>query len=114
MSWEPTTRGTSPTKQICHWGDCQENNEELSHYTVDVRGIRYFCQEHWDWTNEFVELVKHCEKCVRNHNADLYKDARSITDIKHLDKWWAICHYHFDYYDRKLCNFLDGLDYTED
>lgn len=111
MTWEPVTRGVTPSDQICHFGPCVEQNKVMTYYTVDYHGIRFFCELHWKWIALFINHIKtKCTKCVRNHSADLYKDSRTMSNIKHNDKWWDLCTRHFEYYDKKMCNFLEGLN----
>ena len=110
MTWKPSTRGVTPSDQICHYGPCRELNTETYYYTVDYHGIRFFCDIHWKWIILFMKFIKECSKCKRNHNADLYKNSRTTSSLKYEDKWWDICAKHFEFYDGKMCNFLDGLN----
>jgi len=110
MTWKPTTRGVTPSEQMCHYGPCKELNRHMGLYVVDARGVRYFCQEHWEWISIFINIIKKCRVCRRNHRADLYKDSRTMSDIKYRGRWWDICKKHFEYYDGKMCSFIEGLN----
>lgn len=106
MTWEPSTRGCSPAHELCHHGLCKNPSVELGFYILDFHGVRYFCDFHWGWAASFVQSIKDCKGCFRNHMADLYKSSRAISDIKYDDKWWGLCPDHFDYFDDEMCTFL--------
>jgi hypothetical protein len=109
MAWEPTTRGTGDTRHVCHYGTCRLTNTELNMYVVDNHGVRYFCQEHWKWACLLFGIVKKCDKCRRNHSAELYEDARTLDSVKYGGKWWDLCHRHTNIFIREMCLFT-GLD----
>jgi len=106
MTWEPTTRGTSPTKNICHYGLCREINTRLDFYIVDRFGVRYFCDNHWPWIGLFTQMVGECKKCARNYQAELYKDARGMDSFKHQDKWWELCERHASVFEKEMCTYF--------
>ena len=110
MQWEPTTRGTKLSKYVCHYGECQKFNYDLNHYVVDRYGIRYFCDDHWKWIIFLFQLIKECDFCKRNYNAELYKKDRTLDSLKHEYKWWEPCSRHGLIFNDKMCMFT-GLDF---
>lgn len=55
----------------------------------------------------FIELIKECWTCERNHSAELFSEFRRGRDLKLNDKWWSLCRRHYEFYDRKMCLFFD-------
>jgi len=107
MTWEPSTRGCSPAHEFCHHGLCKNPSIELGFYILDFHGVRYFCDFHWNWVSSFINLVKDCPGCLRNHLADFYRDHRTKNDMKHLNKWWRLCSDHLEYLDDEMCMLLN-------
>ena len=102
----------------CVFGDCLKYNIDTSCYTVDMGGIRYYCDKHWGHVNfYFNEIVSACAKeilgCERNRLAEWYNDEQNIFTVKHHDKFWDLCDSHSSTYD-KLVNIEINLGYFED
>ena len=111
MTWESTTRGATPSREICHWGTCNGTNSETSFYTADFYDIRYFCNVHWVYVTRLMNSIRACSKCYRNHNAEFYSDAIEIFSVKFDNKWWDLCGEHITEYDNRMCS---PMDLTED
>lgn len=99
MAWEPTTRGVSPSKEICTYKDCRDHNTNTGRYVVDVYGPRFFCDAHWVLAGYIFRIIKECEDCHRNHKADWDRNYITYDSVKYQNKWWELCDYHWSLYD---------------
>lgn len=100
MTWEPTTRGTSPNNPICDEMNCKEHNTAFEKYSKDRDSVRYLCQKHWNAVLFLFTSVASCKKCVRNYVAETSAQDRQFKSVKVSDKWWDLCDRHFEFYER--------------
>jgi len=99
MLWQPTTRGIDSGKELCHYKDCLNHNDDTNYYVVDAMGPRFFCTPHWTLTGFLFKLIKECPKCCRNHNADWFRDSVTVDTVKYQNQWWELCVEHYTIYD---------------